>query len=139
MAEEIKKNDFIIQGTTLYGYVGNDKEAIVPEGVFSISGEMDWGDVERIVLPASLRYISAGAFDSCENLKALKFMDTTKDWYVYDTHDWTGEVCFTRSLYLGDDEEATAISFKQGTCDLNATHSDEPCDSTGFRDGWERK
>ena len=139
MAEEIKKSDFIIQGTTLYGYVGKDKEVIVPEGVFSISNDMEWGDVERIVLPASLKYISAGAFDSCDNLKALKFMDTTKDWYVYDTHDLTGEVCFTRSLYLSDDEEATAISFKQGTCDLNATCAGEPCDSTGFRDGWERK
>lgn len=138
MTEEIKKRDFIILGATLYGYIGNDKEVVVPEGVFSISNEMEWGDAERIVLPASLRYISAGAFDDCKNLKALKFIDTTKNWYVYDTHDLTGEVNYCRSLYVGDDEEATAISFKQGTRDLNATCEDEPYDSTGFRDGWER-
>ena len=55
------------------------REAVVPEGTERIGPYWFWGsDVERVVLPASVREVSASAFCNCKRLREVVFAEGSK-------------------------------------------------------------
>ena len=75
------KDGFLVFLNVLYKYEGNSTEVIVPEGVTRIacgvfrSGRYSWEDknsIEKVVLPASVRYIDNAAFADCLDLKSIE-------------------------------------------------------------------
>ena len=76
----IDEKGFIIFARTLFGYRGNEKEIVIPEGVERIgkgtfqSSLYSWGeryDIETVICPKSLTYIGKQAFEHCKNLKKI--------------------------------------------------------------------
>ena len=62
--------DFDIKGNSLYKYIGNGGEVIIPEGVTSIVSNAfkDIKNIECIVLPKSIMSIERRAFYRCEHI-----------------------------------------------------------------------
>lgn len=62
------KPDFLISGTILKAYLGNDKKVVVPDGITEIGQNVFYGldTVSEIVLPDSVNKISDGAFGNME-------------------------------------------------------------------------
>ena len=62
--------DFDIKGNTLYKYIGNGGEIIIPEGVMTIVSNAfkDIKNIECIVLPKSIMSIERCAFSRCEHI-----------------------------------------------------------------------
>ena len=55
------------------------REAVVPDGTERIGAYWFWGsDVERVVLPASVREVSASAFCNCRRLREVVFREGSK-------------------------------------------------------------
>ena len=64
--------DFLVEGTVLVEYVGQDDEVVVPEGVTEIGPQAFRGaDVEQVFLPSSLEKISRSAFEECRYLSSV--------------------------------------------------------------------
>ena len=111
---EIKydEKEFEIHKTILIEYLGDKKEVIVPEGVTQLYNGAFGANVERIVCPDSVKYITIGAFDNCENLKSLvvnkKFI-----WQAYDTNDWNGEVKVYKKMGPYNEDEDDKIAAEQ--------------------------
>lgn len=66
--------DFLISGKVLIAYRGQEEEAVVPDGVQVIAGEVFTGNTKlgSVVLPESLRVIGEGAFEGCSNLTKVQ-------------------------------------------------------------------
>lgn len=111
---EIKydEKEFEIHKTVLIEYLGDKKEVIVPEGVTQLYNGAFGANVERIVCPDSVKYITIGAFEYCKNLKSLvvnkKFI-----WQAYDTNDWNGEVKVYKMMGPYDEEGDDEIAAEQ--------------------------
>ncbi len=69
---QLLKN-FIISGTTLMQYRGNEEKVVVPDGI-TIIGEKAFADNEaigRVILPDSIREICSEAFSDCLLLQTI--------------------------------------------------------------------
>lgn len=73
--------DFLISGNTLVAYRGNSPEVTVPEGVYLIAGEAFKGheEIEKLILPQSLKVIGEGAFEDCKKLSSVEFGENIED------------------------------------------------------------
>ena len=74
-------------GIEITGYVGKDELAVIPEKidgqpVLSIASDAFGGDLERVVIPRTVKIIEKGAFSACENLREVVFFDSVVT--VYD-------------------------------------------------------
>lgn len=68
-------------GVKITGYKGSDKTVVIPEKiggkkVMEISKGAFSGDIERVVIPKTVRNIQSGAFSGCENLREVVFFDS---------------------------------------------------------------
>lgn len=68
-----KANDFVIEKGHLFGYLGNDTEVVVPEGVTEIHYDAFHGNkyLTRVVLPDSINIIHIHAFEDCTGLQQI--------------------------------------------------------------------
>lgn len=66
-------NDFVIENGNLFGYLGNDTEVVVPEGVTEIHYDAFHGNkyLTRVVLPNSINIIHIHAFEDCTGLQQI--------------------------------------------------------------------
>lgn len=72
--------DFIIEGTVLKEYIGNDSIIVIPEGVTEI-GKWAFSDkdtITEIKLPSTLTGIEYGAFMRCKKLKNINLPEGLK-------------------------------------------------------------
>lgn len=74
-------NGYIIFANTLFSYIGNSKEIVVPDGVERLAyGLFKSGtynleakcNIESVVLPESVKFIGSKAFSNCKKLKSIK-------------------------------------------------------------------
>lgn len=72
------KDGFLIVSNILYAYNGNADVITIPDGVthifdntFSKTIWEDKSKVQKIILPDSVRYVGASAFNNCVNLKEI--------------------------------------------------------------------
>ena len=121
MAIQYDEKEFDIHKTVLIEYLGDKKEVIVPEGVTQLYNGAFGANVERIVCPDSVEYITIGAFDNCKNLKSL-VVNKNFIWQAYDTNDWNGKVKVYKKLGPYDedgDDEIAAAQLAAWTKDYN--------------------
>lgn len=78
--KEIKNKDFIIQGTIVKKYIGNDKKVVVPKGITDLAPCLFWDNqqIEEVVLPESLISISGDTFYNAANLKMVNIPKNVK-------------------------------------------------------------
>ncbi len=64
---------FIIKDNVLYGYTGEKKNLVIPEGIVRIAERAFSGnkDITNVTFPTTLEIIDYGAFDKCVNLKKV--------------------------------------------------------------------
>jgi hypothetical protein len=120
MEIQYDKEKFEIERTSLYEYLGEEEEVIVPEGVTSVSACFH-ENVERIVLPDSVKYISEGAFSKCKKLKSL-VVNKKYVWQAFDTNDWNGEVRIVQKMGPFDkdgDDKVAAIEILRWSKDYS--------------------
>lgn len=69
---------FLIKGTTLIKYSGNQKNVIIPEGIETIYHYCFYRNnkIVSVVLPSTLKTIEYYSFGSCKHLKDINFSDT---------------------------------------------------------------
>ena len=82
LLEEKNATDFIIEGSTLTKYIGNDSHVVIPNGVDTIGAHAFENNktLETIEFPDSLRFIEFCAFKKCTKLKgSLSFPCTLTD------------------------------------------------------------
>ena len=72
--------DFIIEGTKLIEYTGNDKEVYIPDGITTIAKHAFFAkeNVESIFMPDSVTELETGAIDYMQNLKKVKLSTNLK-------------------------------------------------------------
>lgn len=80
MVQAIQKQvmeNFIISGTMLLKYLGNEPRVVVPDGITSIAEEAFAGNeaVDRVILPDSIQEIGAESFKDCLLLQTIPFPD----------------------------------------------------------------
>lgn len=70
---EVKSDSFIISGTKVVEYIGNDAKVVIPEGVTELSPCLFWDNqkIEEVVLPESLVSLGGDTFYNCSNLKKI--------------------------------------------------------------------
>lgn len=72
-----QKNEFVVLGSVLLNYLGNDSNVTIPENITKISEAcFDNENIESIILPTTLKEIGANAFTNCDNLKWILFAST---------------------------------------------------------------
>ena len=78
--QQIDNKDFVIEGTTVLKYIGNDKKVIIPEGITNLSSCLFWDNqnIEEVVLPESLIGISGDTFYNCFNLRKISIPHNVK-------------------------------------------------------------
>lgn len=70
-------NEFVILGSVLIKYLGEDSEVIVPEGIIQIGhNSFSSSNIRSIVLPESITSIGKNAFINCEALESIEFNST---------------------------------------------------------------
>lgn len=74
-------SDYIIEQDILYGYIGNAKRVIIPDGVKEIGYEACsyLTNTEEIVLPNSVEYFSNMAFEHCSKLRKINIPDSVSE------------------------------------------------------------
>lgn len=70
---KLAKNDFIMVGSMLCGYVGADKNVIIPKGVTYIGGGAfnECNDLTSVTMPNSVTRIGDHAFSNCDGLTSI--------------------------------------------------------------------
>ncbi|MBR2650285.1 MAG: leucine-rich repeat protein [Clostridia bacterium] len=70
----------INESGVLKKYNGNEKTVYIPDGVSGIAcgAFADSPDVEKIVVPASVKTVNYQAFRGCSSLKTIRFLGTEK-------------------------------------------------------------
>ncbi|MBQ8209842.1 MAG: leucine-rich repeat protein [Clostridia bacterium] len=65
--------DYIINGTTLIGYRGNDSVVTIPEGCTAIADGVfkNKKDITTVYLQSNITHIGASAFENCKNLTEI--------------------------------------------------------------------
>lgn len=69
----MKKEKFIIEGTVLKKYNGNEKEVVIPEGITEIGYDAFRGNkgLMEVWIPKSVECINNGAFSYCKYLTTI--------------------------------------------------------------------
>ena len=78
--------DFLIEGDTLCGYIGTDKEIKIPSGVHEIAERVFYmSDIISVEFPKSVETLGDYAFYGCRNLKKIEgFADYIGDYCFYN-------------------------------------------------------
>lgn len=64
--------DFIVEGTVLVKYIGDEGAVFVPEGISEIAPlAFQDANLDEVHLPSSLRKIGCSAFEDCQFLKSI--------------------------------------------------------------------
>lgn len=72
-------SNFIIKGTCLIKYIGNERNIIVPDGITRISGNcFSMTKIDTITLPNSVEEIGRYAFAYCKHLSLINLVDNIK-------------------------------------------------------------
>lgn len=132
------KNNFIIVRNVLYGYSGEDKNVIIPDGVTIISADAFKHSfpigIVSVTIPASVTYIGDYAFGACQSLSSVKICGKTPklgNEVFYNTQNLQDEKGFViigdlLYAYLGSDKK---ITIPDGITKIEK-HSFEGCDIT---------
>ena len=74
------KSGMIIFRRILYGYCGDDKNVVIPDGVTTIGAYAFYGrrSLSSVTIPDSVTTIGAYAFDWCSSLKSITIPDSVK-------------------------------------------------------------
>lgn len=77
----LNKTEKQIDGVEITGYTGKDSLAVIPEyidglPVTAISKDAFKGELERVVIPRTVKNIADGAFTGCDNLREVVFFDS---------------------------------------------------------------
>jgi hypothetical protein len=72
---EKTSSEFIIEGTTLVKYNGNEGSVTIPSSVTEIDYNAFNGciNMTSVIIPTSVIIIKSAAFNNCENLKSVTF------------------------------------------------------------------
>ncbi len=78
---KLNKKEKSQQGIEITGFTGDDKLLVIPEKinglpVLSIAKDAIKGDVERVVIPRTVKNIEDGAFTGCTALREVVFFDS---------------------------------------------------------------
>lgn len=70
---ETHSDDFIISGTKLLKYIGNETKVDIPEGITELASCLFWDNqkIEEVHLPESLISLGGDTFYNCYNLKSI--------------------------------------------------------------------
>lgn len=95
-------DDFVIRGTILKKYTGNDEHVVIPDGVTEIGEKAfrDNYDIQSLVIPEGVTFIDSNAFDGCENLRCITLPTTLKfvELDAFGTFNDVEEVRFNGTL-----------------------------------------
>lgn len=131
--------DFLISGNTLVAYRGNSPEVTVPEGVYLIVGEAFKGheEIEKLILPQSLKVVGEGAFEDCVRLSSVEFGGN-----IEDIKDRAFACCDLASvtlpaslnaLGLGAFDDKTAVTYEGTEPEITHEISAERLSNEGYR------
>jgi len=78
--EDIKSNDFIIDGDRVIKYIGTNPIAIIPNGITEIASCAFWDNqiIEEVSIPDSVISIGGDTFYNCKNLKKINISKNVK-------------------------------------------------------------
>lgn len=110
-------NDFIIEGTKLIEYIGNDKEVYIPDGITTIAKHAFSAkeNVESIFMPDSVNELESHAIDYMQNLKKVKLSTNIKviSWGNFNACDSIEVVDFLENVEEIERDTFTGINLKK--------------------------
>jgi len=74
----MNEKEFVIDDDVLVSYVGEDKHAVIPDGVKIIGNKSfcECNKLESVAVPDSVKYICRDAFYKCPSLKNVDMPDS---------------------------------------------------------------
>ena len=78
--EDIKSDDFIIDGDTAIKYIGSNKIVNIPNGITTISSCCFWDNqlIEEVIIPNTVTNLGGDTFYNCKNLERLTIPSNVK-------------------------------------------------------------